>query len=188
MSSRNEQLIRRIVDALDAEHIDSVIIGGQAVNYHGHHRFTRDVDVTVRLGPWEFERVLRAVQTAGLRVEISAPREFVAQTMVLPCLDEPSEMGVDISFVDSPYAQGTIQRAVRFPVAGRLIRFLSIEDLLLQKVIANRPQDRIDVVELLARHGNADFEYVIHWLKQFEEVVEEPLVERFAGLRGESSR
>jgi hypothetical protein len=181
-TSSREQLIRRIVDALDAAEVESVIIGGQAVNYHGHSRFTRDVDITVRLAPWEVDRVLRATEAASLRIEVPSPREFVAQTMVLPCLDEASRMGVDISFVDSSYAQGMIQRAAQFPVAGRLVRFLSIEDLLIQKVIANRPQDRIDVVELFNRHRSADVAYIRNWLRQFEEVIEESLVDRFDEL------
>ena len=188
MSSPNEQLIRRIIDALEAQRIDAVIIGGQAVNYHGHSRFTRDVDVTVTVGPWEVQAVLRAVYAAGLQTRVDDVVDFVAHTMVLPCLDATSKMGVDISFVDSEYLHQAIGRAVQFPIAGRMVRFLALEDLVLQKVIANRPQDRIDVVELLARHLKADHDYIRQWLRQFEEVVEERLVERFDELLHDSTQ
>jgi len=177
-----------VVDAFDAYRVRSVVIGGQAVNYHGHVRFTRDVDFTVALEPWEIDSVLDAVKTVGLQIQVPNPREFVGQVMVLPCLDVSTEMGVDISFVSSPYLFGAIQRAVQFPIAGRLVRFLALEDLLLQKVIANRPQDRIDVVELLARHATVDFDYIRHWLGQFEQIVEEPLIERFNQLLHDSTQ
>ncbi len=188
MSSPNEQLIRRVVDAFDARRIQSVVIGGQAVNYHGHIRFTRDVDFTVAVEPWKIDPVLDAVKAAGLQLQVSDPHGFVAQVMVLPCLDISAGMGVDISFVSSPYLQNAIERATPFPIAGRMVRFLTLEDLLLQKVIANRPQDRIDVVELLARHTKVDFSYIRHWLGQFEQIAEEPLISRFDELLEDSSR
>lgn len=165
-----------------------MVIGGQAVNAHGHSRFTKDVDFTIDLGPWDLDIVLDIASRTKLNVECNDPQQFVDLTQVLPCTAAYADLGVDFSFVPSPYIKQAIARGVWFDVGGRPVRFLAIEDLLLQKVIANRPQDRIDVVELLVRHGDADFEYIRQWLREFEDVTDEQLIERFEALHRESTQ
>lgn len=186
-SSPGDRLIRQLAEALDRQDIGYVVIGGQAVNQHGHSRFTRDVDFTVHLGPWEAPRIVALATEANLSPDVPDPVQWTAEMHVFPCHHPESGLGVDFSFVASAYMRLAIQRGVSFDIAGYPVRFLAIEDLLLQKVIANRSQDRIDVVELLVRHPRADFDYLRQWLRQFEEIIEERLIERFESLLKESS-
>ncbi len=186
LSSPADALIRRLAEALDDQRINYVVIGGQAVIQHGHVRTTTDVDLSLPLAPFDPSRVLAVARKCSLTIGPKDPKEHIRQTQVLPCHDAQSALGVDFSFVDSDYLRTAIDRADWFKVAGYPVRFLAIVDLLLQKVIANRPQDRIDVVELLVRHEKADFDYIRSWLRQFEQVLEEPLVERFDELKREA--
>jgi len=183
-----DELLARLARELEQQQIGYVVIGGQAVNQHGHIRATVDIDFTVDLGPWELSRILALIDANQVEVNLQDVdvKQWVVRTQVLPCAAPALEMGVDFSFIPSPYIQQAIERGVWFDVAGRKVRFLAIEDLLLQKTIANRPQDRIDVVELLVRHADADFDYICHWLTQFTDVLDEPLVERFDELKREA--
>jgi len=183
-----DRLIAAVARALDKQKIDYVVIGGQAVIQHGHNRFTGDVDFTVHLPPWEVAKILQLVKDVALTTEIPDPVRWVEEMHVLPCFYPPMKLGVDFSFVASDYIGHAVKRGDEFQIAGYGVRFLALEDLLLQKVIANRPQDRIDVVELLARHATVDFDYIRHWLGQFEQIVEEPLIERFDQLLYDSTQ
>ncbi|MCC6581465.1 MAG: nucleotidyltransferase [Phycisphaeraceae bacterium] len=136
--SRNEQLIRRVAKALDDRGVHHVIIGGQAVNIHGHSRFTRDVDFTTVLSPFDAQPVLDAARHCRLQPLPVDVVTFIMQAQILPCHDPRTGMGVDFSFVDSPYLQEARDRAVTVDVAGYPVRFLSVEDLLIHKAIAGR--------------------------------------------------
>lgn len=181
-----DSLMAEIAGDMERHEIAYVVIGGQAVIQHGHVRATRDIDFTINLGPWDLPRILQLLNAHQLLANTSDAAEWVSRTQVLPCRAPTLDLGVDFSFVPSPYIQQAIERGVWFPVAGREVRFLAIEDLLLQKVIANRPQDRIDVVELIVRHAGADFDYIRRWLTEFQGVLDEPLVERFEQLKSEA--
>lgn len=54
-----EELLKRIAAALDAAGIPYMIIGGQAVLLYGEPRLTRDIDLTLGIGPDEVERLVR---------------------------------------------------------------------------------------------------------------------------------
>jgi len=187
-SSPGDRLLHRLAEALDNRRISYVVIGGQAVNQHGHSRFTGDIDFTVHLPPWDVQPILDVTSVTKVKVAVPDPASWVAEMHVLPCRAERAQLGVDFSFVPSPYIEHAISRSVKYEIDGYGVRFLAIEDLLLQKVIANRPQDRIDVIELAARHSRINEKYIRDWLRKFEEVLEEPLVERFDDLLKESKK
>ncbi len=183
-----DELLARLAQELTRRQIGYVVIGGQAVNQHGHIRTTVDIDFTIDMGPWDLPRILELADANQLTVNVRDmdARDWVMLTQVLPCAAPREQMGVDFSFVPSPYIQQAIERGVWFDVAGQPVRFLAIEDLLLQKVIANRAQDHIDVVELLVRHSQADFDYIQRWLTEFAAVLDEPLVQRFGEWKKEA--
>lgn len=48
------------------------------------------------------------------------------------------------------------------------MRFASVEDLLVQKLVAGRPRDLEDARGVLNRHPDADAGYVRRWLAEFD--------------------
>lgn len=59
------------------------------------------------------------------------------------------------------------------------VRFASIEDILIHKIVAGRPRDMEDVKSLLIRNRDFDEEYVSRWLRDFSAALSEPFEERF---------
>lgn len=55
------KLIAALAQTLDQASIPYVVIGGQAVLIHGEPRFTRDIDVTLVIGPDSLPDVLGAL-------------------------------------------------------------------------------------------------------------------------------
>ncbi len=67
-----------------------------------------------------------------------------------------------------------------------VVSFASPEDLVIQKIVAGRPQDVLDVENVLLKNPDVDADCVLHWLEQMEAVVESPLVETFRKLYKET--
>ncbi len=65
-------LLEKIAQALDKHKISYMVVGGQAVLLYGEPRLTRDIDITLGLGPEALPSLLRFVQDAGLLAPVTA--------------------------------------------------------------------------------------------------------------------
>jgi len=180
-----EQLLESLARGLERLGIPYMLIGGQAVLLYGEPRLTRDIDVTLGTGPEQLSEVLEWIRSSGWEVLVEAPADFVGKTMVLPCLDPTSGIRIDLIFSFSPYEQQALKRARRVPLAGAEVRFASLEDLIIHKVLAGRPRDIEDVRSILLKNRAFDVEYIHHWLREFDRSLGEKSLERFEELRQE---
>ena len=180
-----EQLLESIARGLERLGITYMFIGGQAVLLYGEPRLTRDIDVTLGTGPERLAELLEWVRSNGWEVLVEAPEDFVGKTMVLPCLEPASGIRIDLIFSFSPYEQQALKRARRVPLAGVEVRFASLEDLIIHKVLAGRPRDIEDVRSILLKNRAFDVEYIHHWLREFDRSLGENWLERFEELRQE---
>lgn len=146
-----------------------MVIGGQAVLVYGEPRLTKDIDVTLGVGLDRLDAVERLTARLHLRILPKALREFVKKTMTLPALEEKSGIRVDFIFSFSPYERQAIERArtVRF---GRTpVKFASLEDLIIHKLIAGRPRDLEDVKSVVLKNPRYNRAYITGWLKKFDQ-------------------
>jgi hypothetical protein len=180
-----ERLLAELARALDAAGLPYMVIGGQAVLLYGEPRLTRDVDLTLGVGPERLRDVLSVVQRLELR-PLVAPEPFVAETLVLPCEEPGSGIRVDFVFSLPGYERTALTRTNRVEVGGAGVHFASVEDLLVHKLVAARPRDLEDARGILLRHPDVDAAYVRRWLGVFEEALHAPLLDAFETLRRET--
>ncbi|MBK8230791.1 MAG: nucleotidyl transferase AbiEii/AbiGii toxin family protein [Candidatus Eisenbacteria bacterium] len=172
------ELIARLGSALTAADIPYMIIGGQAVLVHGEPRLTKDIDVTVGVGPERLDDLLALVGKLGLEPLVD-PAEFVPATFVLPSADPATGIRVDMILSHSPYEQIAIARVVFRTVGGEAVAFASVEDLLIHKIVSGRPRDLEDVRVVLIKNPGVQHDYVERWLRDFGDALSEPLLDRY---------
>ena len=89
--------------------------------------------------------------------------------------------GPEPFFAHTEFHQSMARRAVREPFADTAIPVLSIEDLLVCKVLFDRPRDWIDIEAVAeTRRGGLDTAYIEYWVDAFVERDDA----RFGKLRG----
>ena len=163
-----EGLLARLAKALGARRIPYMLIGGQAVLFHGHPRLTQDVDVTLGVDTDAVAAILAVCRRAGLRPLVKRPQTFVRETHVLPAHDARSGLRVDLIFSNTPYERQAMRRVRRARVGQVTVPFASLEDVIVHKLVAGRPVDVEDARVLMVKHrGRMDARYIRHWLKQF---------------------
>jgi len=173
----------RVADELDRGGVPYMVMGGQAVLLYGEPRLTRDIDITVGLDSSEWDRIERIAQKVGLEVLVEEPEEFVKRTMVLPVRDGRSGIRVDFIFSNSLFERTALKRTKEANILGGAVRFASLEDVVVQKMVAGRARDMEDVRIMLLKNPDYDSEYIERWLHEFETALDRNLLEEFRRLK-----
>ena len=145
-----------------------MVIGGQAVLLYGTPRLTKDIDITLGVDVDRLSQVLTIVKQLNLKILKPNYRNFVAQTMVLPLEDSKSKFRVDFIFSFTPYETQAIKRAKRVKFGRAVVRFASLEDIIIHKIFSGRPKDIEDVRAIIIKNPNFDRRYIKKWLKEFD--------------------
>ena len=67
------QDFRDLVKCLNSTNVRYLVVGGYAVNFHGHHRNTADFDVWLAVDPDNAQRVSKALQMFGFNAASVPP-------------------------------------------------------------------------------------------------------------------
>jgi hypothetical protein len=141
------QSLRRLVKRLEKAKIPHAIVGGMAVNAHGHERMTQDVDVL--LTPEGFAEFKRLYVPRFYEPVPRRSRRFIDRTNqrtlailvtgLFPGMGQPGP----IAFPDPSTVREQIQD----------IYYINLETLVQLKLAARRHQDFADVVSLISVHN-----------------------------------
>lgn len=158
--------------------------GAIALNYHRDPRSTLDIDINIFLDPSQQTAALDALQPlCGLSEREKLERSIREQGQGRASWDETF---VDLFFADTDFHHSMAERVVVEPFADRLIPVLSIEDLLVCKVLFDRPKDWQDIDKVLQmRRGSLDSEYMDKWLGTFL-ALDDPRISRLSQHRKEN--
>ncbi len=180
-----KELLKSVARELKKENIDYMIIGGQAVLVYGEPRLTKDIDITVGLNINGLEKILKIAKKLKFKSLVSDPEKFVKETSVLPLFDEKTGFRIDFIFSFSEYEKVALKRVNKIKIDRTYVNFASVEDLIIHKIVSGRERDIEDVKKILIKNKNVDFDYVLNWLKNFEVILEENLVQKFLNLKRE---
>lgn len=128
--------IRTILRSIPDAH--GVFIGGLAVQHHGYHRYTEDVDIVVDRA--HFNDIMQKLREAGFAIQPDCTFVNAQTGAVVDVLQE----GTTIRNARSPLPHPSLLG----PNGG----FADMIPLIQLKLEANRSQDRADVVSLLKRN------------------------------------
>jgi len=178
-----KEFIKTLAKEIDRSGIDYMIIGGQAVLIYGEPRLTKDIDITLGTGLEGYEKVLEIINNLKLKILPKNPLKFVKQTLVLPVLHSDSGIRIDFIFSYSEYEKNALKRVKKVKIDGITVKYASLEDLIIQKIISGRERDIEDVKGILLKNKKLNERYIKKWLREFERVINKKLVEKFEELK-----
>lgn len=130
-----------------------VVIGGIARSVWATPRSTLDLDVVY--GGARIDEVVAAASAIGL---VAVPEEVAALSLAsmtrLRLPDQPTgPVRLDVLEACHPYYRRLIDRSRVLEQFGAWLRFACPEDVILLKLLADRPQDRLDVQAIIEAQG-----------------------------------
>lgn len=149
---------------LESHEISHALCGGLAANlYRDEVRATTDVDLVITVAATAVPTLVAAFEVERFTVEAYWTRGEQLR------LSHPGLPRVDCIVATTDFERSAIERAPSADIAGRAIRVLTAEDLIVMKVLAGRARDREAVVAILIARGvDLDVEYIRGWLDQFD--------------------
>jgi hypothetical protein len=168
---------------LEAAGVPAMIVGGIAASILGRPRATRDIDALAVVPDDQWTQLLGSSKAHGILPRIEHPLEFARRTRVLLLRHTESSIDIDIILSGLPFEAEAVSRATVHDLSGVRVRLPQVEDLLIMKAIAHRPQDLRDIEGLLDVFPTANVESVLRWIRDFSVAAELPsLPEEFEKL------
>jgi hypothetical protein len=153
--------IERILGALAEHSVDYVLVGGLAVQTHGHVRTTFDVDVYPRPEHDNLRRLAEALRALGARTLNAGAEDLAITAAMLPRATlwqfETRDGAVDVLH-DAPGAppyDDLRARALEIDLGDIRVAVAGRDDLINMKRASARPVDLEDLAALTDAHGGA---------------------------------
>ncbi len=186
-STKFTRLLEQLASALDELSIRYMIIGGQAVLVYGEPRLTKDIDVTLALDSNGLTSLMPVVDKLKLTVLVEQPQEFVKRTSVLPVRDIGTGIRIDFVFSFTPYERQAIGHARKVRLGEVDVTFATLEDVIVHKIFSGRPRDIEDVRSIVRKSREHDRNYVLKWLKTFDESLKSNGLETYVHILSEET-
>ena len=172
-----------LTEWLDKAGVPAMVVGGVAASILGRPRATRDIDALAVAPDDQWSRLVESARAHGILPRIENPLEFARRTRVLLLRHTESSIDIDVILGGLPFEAEALSRASVHDLGGVRLRLPQVEDLLVMKAIAHRPQDLRDIEGLLDVFPNANVERVRQFAREFAAAAEIPdLPEEFEKL------
>jgi hypothetical protein len=149
--NRLEAAVLDVADHLESQKIPYMIFGGFANLHWGRPRLTEDIDIKVDVPEPAWSSFVDGL-SRRFTLLVGDALAFVRDTLVVP-VSTRTGVRVDLVMAALPYERAAIARAASVAVGERSVKISTAEDLILHKIISDRPRDRDDVEGVIVRQG-----------------------------------
>ena len=140
---------KELLEEFVREKVEFVIVGGYAVAFHGRPRATKDLDILLAGSAENLERAARAAARFGAPGNVVAALRGMTTSEVVFMGQPPLRVDL-LRAIDGVDTDAVFARAVEYDIDGLAVRVIGLDDLILNKRTAGRPQDLLDA-EFLER-------------------------------------
>lgn len=160
-------VLKLVTARLDEAGIDYMLTGSIASGHYAQPRMTRDIDLVVELELGDAERV-HAIFSDHFECDIDTIRDAITRRSLFNLIH--TEAIVKVDFVvrkDTPYRREEFGRRRKVVIDGQPMWIVSVEDLLLSKVLWGKDsQSELqfrDVRQIATAQPGLDWGYVQRW-------------------------
>ena len=138
---------KEFLELLNENKVKYLVVGGYAVAFHGHPRYTRDIDVWIELSPDNANNILNALKEFGFGSLGLKPDDFLESDQIIQLGYPPNRIDILTSLKDLKF-EDCYKTKVEVEIQGLHIDFIDIENLKKNKRATGRPQDLADAENL----------------------------------------
>jgi predicted nucleotidyltransferase len=138
---------REFIESLNSNKVKYLVLGGYAIAFHGHPRYTKDLDVWLELSEENAANVMKALVDFGFGDLDISKDDFLHEGMVIQLGYPPNR----IDLINSPdgvnFAECYASR-IEIDIDGLKVSIIDLENLKKNKKASGRLQDLADLEKL----------------------------------------
>lgn len=138
---------RDMLSAFADAGVEYLVIGAYALAAHGHLRATGDMDLWVRRGPENAERILRALSAFGAPLSEVESEDFETPGTVFQIGVSPRRIDIFTTISGVDFQEAWPER-MEIEIEGVTVPILGRQHLIRNKRALGRPQDQADIERL----------------------------------------
>lgn len=138
---------REFVELLDRYEVAYLVVGGYAVAFHGHPRYTKDIDIWIHAEEANVERLLQALIEFGFGSLGLKKEDFLQPEQVIQLGYPPNRIDLLTSLPAVDFST-CLRSAEELEIGSTHVHFIGLDDLRKCKRAAGRPQDLADLDRL----------------------------------------
>ena len=138
---------REFVRSLNANRVRYLVVGGYAVAFHGHPRYTKDLDIWVEPSAGNAERIVKALEDFGFGSLGLKASDFLVPDQAIQLGYPPCRIDL-LSTLPGVEFDPCYSARVQVVIDNTPIDFIDLENLKKNKRAAGRHQDLADLENL----------------------------------------
>jgi hypothetical protein len=138
---------KEFIELLNENKVRYLVVGGYAVAFHGHPRYTKDLDVWIELSPDNANNILNALKKFGFGSLGLKPDDFLESDQIIQLGYPPNRIDLLTTLKDLKF-EHCYKAKVEVEIQGLHIDFIDIENLKKNKRATGRQQDLADAANL----------------------------------------
>lgn len=135
---------KELLEEFERAGVESVIVGGYAVAFHGRPRATKDIDLVLEGSDANLEKAAGALARFGAPPNVVSAVSTMKPTEVVFLGQAPLRVDL-LRTIDGVSSDDLFARAVHAKLDDVAVRVISLDDLIANKTTVGRRQDLIDV-------------------------------------------
>lgn len=144
------QDFREFLQSLNDHEVNYLVVGGYAVAFHGHPRYTKDLDVWVMIDPENARKLVDALHQFGFASLGLTEIDFLEPNTVIQLGYPPSRIDILLGLEGMDFERSFRDR-VEETIDGLKVNFINLDGLRRAKQLAGRPRDLDDLDQLSER-------------------------------------
>lgn len=145
-----EKDFEELLKLLNKHRVRYCIVGAFAVGFYGYPRYTKDMDILIEPSLKNGQKIVKALAEFGFRSLNLAPEDFSKKGMIIQLGYEPVRVDLVSSIKGCNFSHIWENRTTGRYGEQRVF-FIGLQELIKNKKMVNRQQDRLDLKLLLER-------------------------------------
>ena len=141
------QDFKEFIELLNENQVEYLVVGGYAVGFHGHPRYTGDIDFWVAISKENAERIIIVLNNFGMRSLALQAEDFMKEDMIIQIGYEPNRIDILTSVTGISFEDCYSQK-VRAEFDDITVDFIDIRNLRKNKAASGRGKDLGDLENL----------------------------------------
>ncbi len=138
---------KEFIELLNGHKVRYLVVGGYAVAFHGHPRYTKDLEVWIELSSENADKVIKALEDFGFGSMGLKSEDFLESDQIIQLGYPPNRIDILTSLKILKF-EDCFKERVEFELEGLKINFIDLENLKKNKNATGRPQDLADAENL----------------------------------------